>query len=283
MYGVDPSREGSQDYYDSIVELYAEWGVDFIKADDMSNPYHAGEIELLNNAIDTCGRDIVLSLSPGPTPIDNAEHVKTHANMWRLSGDVWDKWRDVCTGFELAERWNAHREQGHWPDLDMLPFGRLELLAAEDGVGHGRERWTRLTRNEQFTMITLWIIFRSPLMIGANLPDNDAWTLSLLTNDETLAIAKNSHSNRQLYRGEDRAAWAASGTDGSHYLALFNLGPKGVPIEATFEQIGLKGRYSLRDLWLRRDLGEADSVVAAKVPSHGAKLFRLTPVDRKGG
>ncbi|MDO8585461.1 MAG: glycoside hydrolase family 27 protein [Armatimonadota bacterium] len=272
MYGVDPAKNGAQAYYDSLVELYAGWGVDFIKADDISKPYSAGEIELLNNAITKCGRNIVLSLSPGPTRLEDAPHVTTHANMWRLSGDLWDNWQQLLASFKFCEEWNAHRSPGHWPDLDMLPLGRLEVVAARES---SEERWSRLTRDEQITMITLWVIFRSPLMIGGHLPANDDWTLSLFTNDEVLDVLKRSDSNRQLYLTEDKAAWAASGPDGSTYLALFNLKDHLATVEAAFEPVGLIGTCKARDLWLHKDLGPKDSTVSFELPPHGAKLLRL--------
>ena len=278
MYGVDPARDGARAYYDSIVRLYAEWGVDFIKADDMSRPYYPGEIELLAGAIERCGRQIVLSLSPGPTQLANASHVKSHANMWRLSADLWDKWPDILKAFDYAEQWNPYRQPGHWPDLDMLPLGRLEILPAE----RGPKRWTLLTPDEQITMMTLWSIFRSPLMVGGDLPSMDDWTLSLLANKEVLDVARSSFDNRQLYRTDEEAAWTARGPRGQTCLALFNLRGKSAEVSVELEQLGLAGRTHVRDLWSQADIGDARLRLAAKVPAHGARLFRLRDVEGSG-
>lgn len=275
MYGIDVAKDGAQHYYDSIVKLYADWGVDFIKADDMSGPYHEAEIEMLRGSIDRCGRDMLLSLSPGPSEIENAAHIRANAEMWRISSDVWDLWWNVLTGFGLAELWNPHRSPNNWPDLDMLPFGRLELRPAEDGAEYGFERWSRLSHDEQLTMMTLWVIFRSPLMSGGHLPANDDWALSLLTNEEVLEITKSSRNNRQLYRTEDASAWCAEG-DGCRYLALFNLSDSRAIVECSFEQMQVEGCLHLRDLWTHADAGVVTSAVCAEIASHGSKLFRLT-------
>ena len=94
MYGVNPSAVGAQEYYDSLFSLYATWGVDFVKVDDILLPYAAGEIESIRRAIDRAGRDMVLSLSCGPTEPEHADHLRKNADMWRMTGDFWDRWED---------------------------------------------------------------------------------------------------------------------------------------------------------------------------------------------
>src|SRR5574344_694459 len=98
MYGVDCTKRGAQDYYDSVFDLYASWGVDYVKVDDICNtnmypadPYSAEkEIEMIAHAIEHCGRAMVLSLSPGPAVIEKAYHLETYANLWRITDDFWD-------------------------------------------------------------------------------------------------------------------------------------------------------------------------------------------------
>lgn len=215
MYGVDTSRPGAQEYYDSVFELIASWGVDFVKVDDISRPYHQHEreIEAIRRAIDRTGRPIVLSLSPGETALSAADHVKRHANLWRISDDFWDNWPALLEQFERLARWNPHRGPGHWPDADMLPLGVLEL---------GR-RSTRFTPDEQRTLMTLWSIARSPLIHGGDMTKTDPETLALLTNDEVLAVNQASEGNRPLFDRDGLVAWTAS-VPGSadRYLALFN-------------------------------------------------------------
>jgi alpha-galactosidase len=218
MYTVDAEKNGAQEYYNSIFVLYTSWGIDFIKIDDLSVPYHQKEIEMIRKAIDNCGRKIVLSTSPGETPIENAGHIQTHANMWRTVGDFWDNWTQLKEHFEVCNRWAPYIGNGHFPDADMLPMGRIGIRAE-----NGDERMTRFTKDEQYTMMTLFSIFRSPLMFGGNLPDNDEFTLSLLTNKEVLDVSKYSSNNRQLFRKNDLVAWTADDSKtGDKYLALFN-------------------------------------------------------------
>ncbi|UOQ67564.1 NPCBM/NEW2 domain-containing protein [Hymenobacter volaticus] len=218
MYTVVAGKPGAQEYYNSIFKLYASWGVDFVKVDDLSSPYHAPEVEMIRKAIDLTGRKMVLSTSPGETPIANAKHVQANANMWRTVGDFWDSWEQLKEHFEVCDRWSPYIMTGAWPDADMLPMGRLGIRAER-----GDDRMTRFTKDEQYTLMSLWSIFRSPLMFGGDLPSNDAFTLSLLTNKEVLAMHSNSRNNRQLFRKNDLVAWTADDPKtGDKYLAVFN-------------------------------------------------------------
>lgn len=215
MYGVDLAKPGAQEYYNSVFDLFATWGVDYVKVDDISRPYHdhRAEIEAIRRAIDRTGRPIVLSLSPGETALTAAAHVTQHANLWRISDDFWDRWLALRDQFARLAAWNEHRQPGAWPDADMLPFGVLEL---------GR-RTTRFTPDEQRTVMTLWSIARSPLMHGGDLTKTDEFTLSLLTNPEVLAVNQASTNNRPLFNRDELIAWTAD-VPGSpdKYLAVFN-------------------------------------------------------------
>ncbi len=198
MFGVDMSKPGAQEYYDSVFQLFAAWDLDFVKVDDLSRPYHQPEIEALRKAIDHSGRAMVFSTSPGDTPLSAGPHVATHANQWRVSDDFWDDWKPLKEQFKRLHDWTPFRGAGHWPDADMLPLGNVRAVEPKG--------WTRFTTNEQITLMTLWAIARSPLIMGGHLPKNDAFTLSLLTNDEVLAVNQRSANNRQLFRTNDLIA-----------------------------------------------------------------------------
>lgn len=283
MYGLKTGEPAAQAYYDSIAHLYADWGVDFIKVDCIaSHPYKPGEIRLLSNALRKVGRPILLSLSPGPAPLDKAQELSHYANMWRISNDVWDIWhttsdfpRGPGNQFELAAKWAATGVSGpgHWPDADMLPFGSLK-----PAPGWGDARESRLTHDEQRTQFTLWCIFRSPLMMGGNLLalPGDSWTTALLTNDEVIAVDQHSNQARAVVSNASEAIWL-SRPDGSddYYLAAFNLETAPQTIHSSWKDLGLPaGRYSLRDLWELKDLPAADSLNVA-LPPHGSVLYRL--------
>ncbi len=279
MYGVDVSTPTGQAYYNSIAELYARWGVDFIKADDMSraeNPYgeiyHASEIEALRRAMSRTGRPMVLSLSPGPTPLSDGVNASRYAQMWRISNDMWDNWAELRDQFGYCKLWAPYAGPNHWPDADMLPLGRLRIRGFADGP-----RLTRLTHDEQRTMLTLWSIFRSPLMIGADLPSLDPFTLSLLTNPELLAVDQHSFSNHELFARDEEVAWVADMPEGKgKYVALFNLGHSGSErVSVSWTELGLNGRCAVRDLWQRKNLGTYERMFSTQIPSHGAGLYRI--------
>ncbi|MBO4837487.1 MAG: glycoside hydrolase family 27 protein, partial [Clostridia bacterium] len=219
MYGLRCSRPSARAYYDSIFSLYADWGVDFVKCDDIAREYPRcrREIEIISEAVRSCGREMVLSLSPGPAPLEEAGHLKHYANMWRITDDFWDDWQLLKGMFEGAEKWCIHAGPGHWPDADMLPIGAVRQCYAERG-------WTRFTQAEQRTMMTLWCIMRSPLMIGGDLTKNDAFTLDLLTRSDILAIGKESWCAHPLYTLPETSVWIAPRQDGTGvYIAAFNL------------------------------------------------------------
>jgi len=268
MYGIDYKKPGAQEYYDSIFKLYAEWEVDFIKVDDICNtnlhketPYSAKhEIEMIRKAIDKCGRPIVLSLSPGPAVIEEAWHLKKHANMWRITDDFWDNWPLLLDMFRRCEVWQHHVQPGSWPDCDMLPLGHI-------GIGHKRPRQTNFTKAEQRTMMNLWCIFRSPLMMGGEMNDNDDWTLSLMTNDDVISVNQQGSNPRMLAFRDDHAIWLSDAPGGALNLAMFNLSDK----ENTVTASGLPPNMNIRDLWT----GKAVNGLQVKLEPHASVLYRL--------
>ncbi|MES3099307.1 glycoside hydrolase family 27 protein [Sphingomonas faeni] len=270
MYGVDMRRPGAQAYYDSVFALYASWGVDLVKMDDMSRPYdaHAPEIEAAHAAIVATRRPIILSLSPGETPVSRADHVRRFAQMWRISDDFWDEWPLLEAQFTRLENWNAHRVPGGWPDADMLPLGRLALGARD----------TKFTPDEQRTLMTLWSIARSPLIMGGDLRHLDRPTLDLLTNPEVIAVNQASYDNQPHFVADGIRVWSARlPKSKDRYLALFNTDKKERLLQFRLDLIGLPGRVAVRDLWARRNLNKASGMLQTRLPSHGAVLYRLTP------
>jgi hypothetical protein len=274
MWGVDTTKPGSQAYYDSIVELYASWGVNFIKADDMaSHLYQPAEIKALRRAIQKSGRPIVLSLSPGPAPISEVEFFRKYAQMWRISDDFWDNWPSLKKQFEFTRDWAPLIQPGAWPDADMLPLGRIGT--ANDGSGR---RSTALTHDEQYTLMTLWSMFRSPLIFGGDLPSNDEFTLSLLTNREVLAIDQNSSGNHQSFARGNIVAWLADATGTrDKYVAIFNIGDTPEATELSWQDLGVPVKKAMvRDLWQPRGLATLESARLNLSP-HACILYRVSP------
>lgn len=292
MFGVDMTKPGAQEYYDSVFALLASWEIDLVKVDDLSRPYHKAEIEAIRKAIDKTGRPIIFSTSPGETPLAEGAHVAANANMWRISDDFWDSWPALYEQFARLHNWTPHRGPGYFPDADMLPLGNIRTWDP-------RRNRTHFTHDEQITLMSLWCIARSPLIIGANLPENDEFTLSLLNNDEVLAVNQNSTDNRQVINRNNQIVWMASAAESKdRYVAIFNAAPAPPPrgqgrgaaasapaippsatqpaiIALSLAELGLTGAWQVRDLWTHQDIGRITDSISATVNSHGAKLYRL--------
>jgi hypothetical protein len=277
MYGVDPDAPGAPSYYNSLFALYAEWGVDFVKVDDIASSRiygsHPAEIALIRSAIDACGRPMVLSLSPGPAPLELARDFMSSANLWRMTDDFWDRWELLLDMFDRCEKWYSSSGPGHWPDCDMLPLGHIGIRSVDGG---GADRMTRFTPDEQVTMMTLWSIFRSPLMVGGELRDNDPMTLSLLTNPEVLEVNQESIESRPVSREGHRIVWTARSPSGPVYVSLFNVGDSSATVSTTWRDLGLSGPRFARDLWKREDMGRTEGLVERRLPPHGSALLKLS-------
>jgi alpha-galactosidase len=280
-FGVKANAAG-QAWYDALMKQYASWGVDYIKVDCIaSHPYKGAEIAMIHKAIGKSGRPMVLSLSPGPTALENALEVGKNAQLWRISDDVWDYWekkdgkafpQSVKGQFPVIANWAKYAREGSWPDADMLPIGHLG-----PAPGEGKARASRLTQEEQRTMITLWAMARSPLFIGGNLTQMDDAMKSLLTDPGVIEVDQHSMSGHLLGQDGDVVAWVAvSENRDKNYLALFNVGDAPVHVDKTFAQYGFVDRaeYKVRDLWMRQELGALNAMVM-DLPPHGSVMLSL--------
>jgi alpha-galactosidase len=278
-YGLDTTKPAAQAFYDSLARQFAEWQVDLVKVDCIaSHPYKGDEIRLLSQALRNSGRPIVLSLSPGPAPLEKADQMAKYANMWRISDDEWDVWQSnekfpqgVNNQFERASEWAKHSRPGSWPDADMLAIGQLGPTP-----GWGEPRATRLTKDEQRTLLTLWSIFHSPLMLGANLTRCDDWTKSLLTNKEVIEVDQHSKGNHAVETTTKSAVWVAErGNTHEHYVAIFNRSDDSQTIRHSWKDLGLTApAYDVRDLWQHKDLGRKDSMEVT-LAAHASALYSL--------
>jgi len=282
-YGVDPAKPAGQAYYDSIARLYAQWGVDFLKVDCISShPYKGEDIRMIREALDKTGRAIVLSLSPGPAPLDKAREMQKYAQLWRISDDVWDVWKTTenfpqgpGNQFARTAAWAVHSGPGHWPDADMLPLGSLRPSA-----GWGESRETRLTKEEQRSLLTLWCIVRSPLIMGGNLTalHRDPWTTSLLTNDAVLAVDQHSKDSRAAIQTENSAVWVSRPAEGpGYYVAVFNLSDQAQTLQYHWTELGLAaGQYKAHDLWEHREAGPI-ALLKLNLSPHASTLYKMIP------
>jgi alpha-galactosidase len=271
-FGLNHDHPGAQAYYDAQVAQFADWGVDFIKADDMLFPYHEREITAYARAISRTGRAIELSLSPG-TDVSLARlgHLRDNATMWRVCNDLWDHWANVEDQFARMARWAPWQGEQGWADADMLPLGHIGIRAE-----HGEDRLSRLTRAEQITLLTLWIISRSPLMMGGDLPTSPEETIELLTNDEALDVLWHSRDNQEVLREGESVLWTARDTDGStRYAAVFSLADSPRHVAVPLGSLGGRPDDRVREVWTRSDVPHDGSTLHADLPAHGAALYRF--------
>jgi alpha-galactosidase len=271
MYGVDMAKPGAQAYYNSVFALLAAWEVDFVQVDDVTRPFHREEIEAIRKAIDAAGRPMVLSLSPGEIPLAQGDHVSGHANLWRISDGFPDQWQALREQFDRVREWSPYRGLGHFPDAGVLPLGV---------IGLGRQ--THFTRDEQYTLLSLWSITRSPLILGGDLTRMDDFTLSLLTNAEVLAVNQSSHDNHEMFNRDGLIAWLAEGSSSTDkYVGIFNtrdtrVGEAGVVVPIGFAELGLGDNCRVRDLWQQLDLGVFKTRFIPDITGHAAGLFEVT-------
>ena len=271
MYGVDPTKDGAGEYYDSLFELYASWGVDFVKCDDIARelPHEEEELIMLSKALNNCGRNMILSLSPGPALLEKAELYKKVSNMWRITDDFWDEWPLLYNMFERAEKWCTHTGAGNWPDADMLPVGPIRQ-------DYDKKNWTKFTKNEQITMMSLWCVFRSPLIIGGEMTGFDEFTMKLLTNKNILKMHKNIRHSHQVFKrkidGIEHIVWTGVSKKGGQYVAVFNTDDKDSDASFDLADLEMYDKVSGIELW-SGDKVEFEKKLSFKIKSHGAKVY----------
>jgi alpha-galactosidase len=264
---VLPWAIGKYSFAAADAKQWAAWGIDYLKYDWFPN--EAPETAEMAQALRNSGRDIVLSLS-NSAPFAGAADWARLANSWRTTGDIRDTWASMSRNGFSQDKWRPFAGPGHWNDPDMLVVGN---------VGWGPKlHASRLTPNEQYTHISLWCLLASPLLIGCPIEQLDPFTLSLLTNDEVLAVDQDELGREAAqFRVEgDRQIWVKELADGSRAIGLFNLGEGPQKISLAWSQLGLSGVQQVRDLWRQQDLGARARDFTAVVPRHGVVLIRVT-------
>ncbi|HXU62593.1 MAG TPA: putative Ig domain-containing protein [Polyangia bacterium] len=298
MWGVAGDTAAGQAWYDALFAQYAQWGIDFVKIDDMLNNstrvYHQAEANAIRSAVNKTGRAIVISFSPGPDDPSwlpsSVSNLNQNAEMWRVVDDFWDysAITDLAGVFRAAATWQAAAGlvAGHWPDTDMLPLGYLGPRCEWHASGE-----TTLTHNQQVAIMSLWSVFPSPLVFGGNVQSltTDAtsgpWTLALLTNEEVLSVnqdALGAHAKRISQQGSTEV-WARNLDGGRKAVALFNNGTADATVSVTFSQLGVTGTPAVRDVWQRADVAGMTTGLSVNVPYGGAVMYTLSPKSTGAG
>lgn len=252
-YGVDMSKPGAQEYYDSIFELLASWGVDFVKYDDIVP--HPDEIAAVKKAIEKCGRDIVLSLSPGDdASIENIEAYKL-ADMVRITSDVWDRKSDIDKGFTRWEIMQEFANLGFYLDLDMIPFGRINRKSyINEGYSRKNYRMDEFSVPQKKTFMTQRALAASPLIMGGALNETDLTSIELITNTEMLRCNQESSCGKLIHRDSTDSidVWKSSSLyNKTSWVGVFNRSNSEKAISLTDEDLALEKSKALKyfDIW----------------------------------
>jgi len=255
-------------------QQFAQWGMDYLKYDWA--PVEVPETAEMETALRASSRDVILSLSNNATNslLKVVDEVAPHANSWRTNHDITDKWPTVVRNGFNQDDWAPFARPGHFNDPDML--GVVV-------VGWGNLHPTSLTPDEQYSHISIWCLTSAPLILGNDLTKLDAFTTSLLTNDEVLDIDQDS-LGKQATRVPPSATaadklqiYAKPLDDGSWAVGLFNLGAEKATIMLHWADLGIHGRQTVRDLWRQKNLGRFEREFSAPVASHGVVLVRIIP------
>jgi alpha-galactosidase len=262
-----PYKIGDYIFVNNDVKQYAEWGFDYIKYD--WNPIEFPETKLMNDALRASGRDIVFSLS-NSTPFVSIAELSTVSNAWRTGGDIRDNWKSLKSRLFTQDKWAKYARPGHWNDPDMMVVGYV-------GWGKGIMP-SKLTADEQYTHMSAWCLMSVPLLLGCDLTKLDDFTLSLLTNDEVIAVNQDPLGKQAtLISNQGEAGVMAKDLeDGSKAVGLFNPGDTGVKkVVVKWADLGITGKYIVRDLWRQKDLGTFKDEFSADVKQHGVVMITI--------
>ncbi|HEY1764143.1 MAG TPA: glycoside hydrolase family 27 protein [Opitutaceae bacterium] len=265
-----PWAVGKYSFAKQDAKQWAAWGIDYLKYDWF--PMRLPETRDMANALRTCGRDIVFSITNGSsirTPGD-PEGLSNICMREHAAGDIRDSWESVESNGLIQDAWSSLARPGHWNDPDMLVLGV---------VGWGNDLHpSRLTPNEQYSHISLWCLLSAPLLLGCDLERLDPFTLGLLTNDEVLAVDQDPLGRQgvRVWDSDDRVILAKPMEDGSWAVGIFNRGTQQATLKLKWTYMGIRGRYAVRDLWRQKDLGTFNEEFSAEVPPHGVLLARVT-------
>lgn len=298
-YGVDVNKPGGQEYYDSVYAQVADWGFDFVKVDDIT-PYPK-EIVAVAKAIEKSGRKMVYSLSPGATIQMTSLPYYKHANMLRITRDIWDRKEDIDKAFESWKKFQGIAYKGFWPDLDMIPFGQLLLMSPEkyktanenaNLAGFGYSRQSNMTPAQMRTFITMRALSASPLMMGGDLPTLDDYSLKLITNKEMLKCNQNGVCGINIYEKEGIEVWITQQNDdlGKGWIGVFNRSVTSKSISLNRKNIGLlkylpgnnlvsnDSPYEMTEVWKNKDYVFENDVFNAVIEADDVVFIRFKEV-----
>ncbi len=293
-YGVDMSKPGAQDYYNSLINKLVSWGVDFVKVDDMV-PYPK-EIDAISKAIKNSGSKIVFSLSPGDVHFDADLSYYRKANMLRITIDVWDNQASINNGFRAWKRFDGFEGNGFWLDLDMIPFGRLTAVTPDSLEkiipAEKNSRLSLFSKDQMKTFITQRALAASPLFIGGDLLTMNDYSYSLLTNKDMLACDQNGVMGVNIYSNESVDVWFTSNKNipGNGWLGIFNRSNLDKKVKLSKYDLGFrkyvsgyhlvenKEAFRLKDIWDNKEF-TMDGDHQFSIQANGVVFLKFTEIE----
>jgi alpha-galactosidase len=274
---IDFTKPGAQEYINSIIDLYASWGVDFIKLDavtpgsynDNLNINNIPDVQAMSRAIARSGRPIWLTLS-WALDEDYIDEWQQNSNARRIEGDIecegdcpnLTEWQRVLLRFYDLIGWqNVSGPRLGWNDLDSLEVGN----GTTDGI----------TDTEQQTAMTLWAMANAPLSLGGDLTKLTSYGKKLLFNDEVLAVDQSGHPAKQV-TGGSTPVWVSDLGNGTYYVAIFNLNAFPTRVTVDWKDLGFLSASAIRDLWNHAEVEPSSKSFSDVLPGHGARLIRVT-------
>lgn len=262
-----PYAIGQYIFWDKDVKQWAKWGFDYLKYD--WKPIELPETKAMYDLLRESGRDIVFSLS-NSTPFASIGELSKIANAWRTGGDIRDNWKSLKSRLLTQDKWAPYGGPGHWNDPDMMIVG---------WVGWGKGPYpTHLTPDEQYSHISAWCLQSVPLLLGNDLTKLDDFTISLLTNDEVLAVNQDPLGKQAtvVSKMDSCGVLAKDMKDGSKAAGLFNITDSITrKLTVKWSELGIKGKYIARDLWRQKDIGTFEEEFSTNVNPHGVVLINL--------
>ena len=289
---------GSYGHEQQDARQFATWGFDLLKYDwcsyeakDNSLPELQKPYRLMSSILVKGNRDVLFSLCQYGRGDVSAWGRQVGGQLWRTTGDLawgpkglYSSWDNIAADFEQRDhaKWVG---PGGWNDLDDLLVGHIAYIPFNEkppNVKIDRIMPPPLTPDEQYAQVSLWSLLSAPLIIGGDLTTLDAFSLSLLTNDEVIAIDQDPLGRQatEVIRQGKLSVWVKDLEGNSKAVGLFNLGDSEQEVGATWANLGVSGRHLVRDLWRQKDLGSSDREIHALVAPHGVVLVRISAGEK---
>lgn len=291
--------EGSLGHEREDAASWAEWGFDYVKYDwcsyekvfkaktgknsrddrnyvDMSvREHYISPYRLMGECLKKQDRDIVYSFCQyGMAEVEKWGR-EAGANCWRSWDDLKDGWRwmEIAIESRIGGEYDKWSGPGCWADPDMMIIGQQ--------YSFGFDHPAFLTPNEQYTHVSLWAMIGSPMLTGCDLTKLDAFTRSLLVNDEVIAVSQDRLGKvaKRIRHTDTESVWVRPLTGNFTAVALVNRYPFAREIKVSFAELGLSGECWVKDLWRQQCEGKHSGHYVVTVPPHATKLIKMRPVD----